>query len=120
MDTGGCSKINEQERRGSMRVWTKEEEEALLNIMDEIIAAGGRADFGSFKAGTLRSIEVRLANVLPNYANISGKDCATGKTTYTPENLAIDLDVDDNFDNEFDQMLENFSSISINQTDSNQ
>ncbi|KAK2640559.1 hypothetical protein Ddye_028354 [Dipteronia dyeriana] len=40
-----------------------------------------------------------------------------GKTTYTTENLAADVDVGDNFDNEF-EMPGNFSPMSVNQTDS--
>ncbi|KAK2650858.1 hypothetical protein Ddye_018347 [Dipteronia dyeriana] len=52
-------------------------------------------------------------------AYIFGKDRATGKTTYTSENLATDVDVDDNFDNEF-EMFGNFSPMSVNQTDYNQ
>ncbi|KAK2643931.1 hypothetical protein Ddye_019126 [Dipteronia dyeriana] len=192
MDARGCSQINEQERKGNRSVWVKEEEEALLGIMDEIVANGGRADCGSFKAGTLKNIELRLATILPNcslratphiesklktwkkqygvmydmintsgfgwngvrkcvevdsneawhsyvqhhkqaegwrdklfplyerLANIFGKDRATGKTTYTPESLAADLEEDDNFSNEFEMPTRNFSPMSVNQTDSNQ
>ncbi|KAK4834158.1 hypothetical protein QYF36_017906 [Acer negundo] len=42
-----------------------------------------------------------------------------GKTTYTPENLAADVEEDDNFDNEV-EMPGNFSPMSVNQIDSNQ
>ncbi|KAK2637989.1 hypothetical protein Ddye_025784 [Dipteronia dyeriana] len=62
-------------------------------------------------------------NPFPLYerlANIFGKDHATGKTTYTSESLAADLEEDDNFDNEFEMPAGNFSPMSINQTDSNQ
>ncbi|TXG50598.1 hypothetical protein EZV62_023122 [Acer yangbiense] len=190
MDVGGGSQINEQDRRACRRTWTKEEEETLLSIMDEIVANGGRADCGSFKAGTLKIMESRLANILPNcslrasphieskvktwkkdygvvydmintsgfgwnsvrkcvevdsneawhsyvqhhkqakgwrdkpfplyerLAYIFGKDRATGKAAYTPENLAADVDVDDNFDNDC-EMPGNFSPVSVNQTDSN-
>ncbi|KAI9159834.1 hypothetical protein LWI28_002338 [Acer negundo] len=52
-------------------------------------------------------------------AYIFGKDRAIGKTAYTPENLAADVEKDDNFDNEI-EMPRNFSPMSINQTDSNQ
>lgn len=52
-------------------------------------------------------------------AYIFGKDRATGKTAYTPENLAADVEEDDNFDNEV-EMPGNFSPMSVNQTDSNQ
>ncbi|KAK0571848.1 hypothetical protein LWI29_000578 [Acer saccharum] len=66
MDVGGISEVNEQERRGGRRVWTKEEEDALLSILDEIVANGGRADCGSFKSGTVKNIETRMACAIPN------------------------------------------------------
>ncbi|KAK3193900.1 hypothetical protein Dsin_025210 [Dipteronia sinensis] len=43
-NVGGIFQANEQERRGVRRVWTKEEEYALLSILDEIVASGGRDD----------------------------------------------------------------------------
>ncbi|KAK0580732.1 hypothetical protein LWI29_005597 [Acer saccharum] len=66
MDVGGGSQINEQDRRACRRTWIKEEEETLLSIMDEIVANDGRPDCGSFKAGTLKIMESRLTNILPN------------------------------------------------------
>ncbi|TXG73325.1 hypothetical protein EZV62_001904 [Acer yangbiense] len=63
-------------------------------------ANGGHADCGSFKAETLKNIELR--------------------TTYTPESLAADLEEDGNFGNEFEMPTRNFSLMSVNQTDSNQ
>ncbi|KAK2638956.1 hypothetical protein Ddye_026751 [Dipteronia dyeriana] len=175
MDVGGSSQINEQDRRACRRTWTKEEEDTLLSIMDEIVTNCGRADCGSFKIGTLKIMQSRLANIQPNCSlrasphieskvktwkkdygiaydiiNTSGlmcvevdineawhsyvqvkewrdkpfplyerldyifrKDRAARKTTYTPENLAADVDVDDNFDNEF-EMSGNFSPMSVN------
>ena len=53
-------------------------------------------------------------------ANIFGKDRAKGRTTYTPESLATNLEEDENFGNEFEMPTENFSPMSVNQTDSNQ
>ncbi|KAL5834715.1 hypothetical protein ACOSQ4_014212 [Xanthoceras sorbifolium] len=99
MDVGGSSQPNEHEKRASRRVWTKEEEEALLGIMDEIVANGGRADCGSFKAGTFKIMEVRLSNILPN--------CTTN------------VDLDENSENDV-EMLGNFSPMSVNQTESTQ
>ncbi|KAL5780120.1 hypothetical protein ACOSQ2_010857 [Xanthoceras sorbifolium] len=191
MDVGGSSQPNKHEKRASRRVWTKEEEEALLGIMDEIVANGGRADCSSFKAGTFKIIEVRLSNILPNcglrasphieskvkswkkdygviydmkntsgfgwnrerqcievdsnetwnsYVQhhkqakgwrdkpfplyerleyIFGKDRATGKTAYTPENLATNVDLDENSENDV-EMLGNFSPMLVNQTESTQ
>ncbi|KAH7554155.1 hypothetical protein JRO89_XS12G0121500 [Xanthoceras sorbifolium] len=143
MDVGGSSQPNEHEKRASRRVWTKEkEEEALLGIMDEIVANRGRADCGSFKAGTFKIMEVRLSNILPNcglrasphieskvkswkkdygviYNMKNTSDRTTGKTIYTSENLATDVDVDENSENDV-EMLGKFSPISVNQTDSTQ
>ncbi|KAK3193621.1 hypothetical protein Dsin_024931 [Dipteronia sinensis] len=154
------------------------------DIMDETVANGGRADCGSFKAGTLKYIELRLSTILPNcslrstphiesklktwkkqyeliydmintsgfgwngvrkcvevdsneawhsyvhhhkqievwidkpfplyerLANIFGKDRATEKTAYTSENLAANLEEDDNFGNEFEMPVGNFSPMS--------
>ncbi|KAK3218325.1 hypothetical protein Dsin_012295 [Dipteronia sinensis] len=57
LDVGGIFQTNEQERRGVKCVWTKEEEDALLSILDEIVASGGCADCSSFKSGTIKNIE---------------------------------------------------------------
>ncbi|KAL5794950.1 hypothetical protein ACOSP7_003544 [Xanthoceras sorbifolium] len=62
----GISQINEQKTKGVRRAWTKEEEEVLLSIVDEIVASGARADCGYFKSGTLKNMETRLTIVLPN------------------------------------------------------
>lgn len=47
-------------KKWSRRVWTKEEEKALLDVLEEIVANGGRANCGQFIAGTTRKIEVKL------------------------------------------------------------
>ncbi|TXG69377.1 hypothetical protein EZV62_004312 [Acer yangbiense] len=191
MDVGNRSQTNEQDKRACRRIWTKEEEETLLSIINEIVANGGRADYGSFKAGNLKIIESHLANILPNcglkasphieskvktwkkdygvvydmintsgfgwnnvrkcvevdsneawhsyvqhhkqvkrwrdkpfplyerLTYIFGKDRVTGKIAYTPENLAADVEENDNFDNEV-EMPGTFSPMSVNQTESNQ
>ncbi|KAK2659213.1 hypothetical protein Ddye_005746 [Dipteronia dyeriana] len=62
----------------------------------------------------------KLFPLYERIANIFGKDRATGKTTYTPENLATDLKEDNNFGNKFEMPAGNFSPMSVNQTDSNQ
>lgn len=64
-DGGGNAQVNEQDKKGSRRVWTKEEEKALLDVLEEIVANGGRADCGQFIAGTTRKIEVKLQQLLP-------------------------------------------------------
>ncbi|KAH7569234.1 hypothetical protein JRO89_XS06G0127900 [Xanthoceras sorbifolium] len=128
MDVGGSSQPNKHEKRASRLVWTKEEEEALLGIMDEIVANGGRADCGSFKTGTFKIMEHYKQTKgwrdkpFPLYErleHIFGKDCGTGKTAYTLENLATDVDLDENSENDV-EMLGNFSPMSVNQTDSTQ
>ena len=58
MDVGSCSQTNEQDKRSCRRIWTKEKEETLLSIMDEIVANDGCVDCGSFKAGTLKSMKI--------------------------------------------------------------
>ncbi|KAF3433902.1 hypothetical protein FNV43_RR25005 [Rhamnella rubrinervis] len=57
MDIGG--------RKGSRRIWSKEEEDALLNVLDDVVALGQRCDSGQFKSGTLRLIEKKLAKICP-------------------------------------------------------
>jgi hypothetical protein len=64
MNTGGSSVA--QNRQGSRRVWTKREEESLLNILDDVAARGMRCDTGSFKFGTMTIIERALAEKCPN------------------------------------------------------
>lgn len=57
----------EQGKSGQQRrTWTSFEEEALLNVLDGIVAGGQRCDTGSFKSGTLREIEKALNLLCPN------------------------------------------------------
>ena len=62
METGGSS----QSRQRSRRVWTKEEEEALLNILDDVVTRGQRCDTGSFKSGTMTMTERALTEMCSN------------------------------------------------------
>ncbi|TXG67170.1 hypothetical protein EZV62_008445 [Acer yangbiense] len=62
----------------------------------------------------------KLFPLYERLVNIFGKDRATGRTAYTPESLAANLEEDDNFGNEFEMPAGNFSPLSVNQTDSNQ
>ncbi|KAH7554684.1 hypothetical protein JRO89_XS12G0257400 [Xanthoceras sorbifolium] len=120
MNVEGSSQQNEHEKRASRRVWTKEEEEALLGIIDEIVANGGRADCGSFKHH--KQVKGWRDKHFPLYERLEyifGKDRAIGKTAYTLENLATDADLDENSENDV-EMLGNFSPMSVNQTDSTQ
>lgn len=53
-------KSTNKTKKRSRHVWTKEEEEALLDVLEEIVANGGQ-----FIAGTTRKIEVKLQQLLP-------------------------------------------------------
>ena len=64
METGGSSAT--QNKHGSRRVWTKKEEESLLDVLDDVVAHGMRCDTGSFKSGTMTIIERALAEKCPN------------------------------------------------------
>ena len=66
MDMGDSSQATQKEKKSNRRIWTKEEEEALLSVLEDIVASGGRLDCGSFKSGTFKTMEVRLAQILPN------------------------------------------------------
>lgn len=63
-DTGGSSQIIEPKKKGIRRKWTKEEEGALLGILEDLVAKGRRVN-GTFKAGTLTIIEDALCNLCP-------------------------------------------------------
>ncbi|CAL9002491.1 unnamed protein product [Prunus brigantina] len=47
-------------------VWEANEEEALLNILDELVTSGQRCDAGTFKAGTMKLVETRLRLLIPH------------------------------------------------------
>ncbi|KAL9444141.1 hypothetical protein AB3S75_017340 [Citrus x aurantiifolia] len=49
----------------SRRAWTKDEEEAMLNILDVVVANGGQADNGTFKSRSYKFIENELEKLLP-------------------------------------------------------
>ena len=53
-------------KNGNRRGWSKNKEEELLNVLDNIIANGARCDTSAFKAGTSTQIEKTLNSVLPN------------------------------------------------------
>ncbi|KAL9457839.1 hypothetical protein AB3S75_006812 [Citrus x aurantiifolia] len=64
MDSGGPSHTTGNKTE-SRRAWTKDEEEAMLNILDVVVANGGRADNGTFKSGSYKYIENELEKLLP-------------------------------------------------------
>ncbi|XP_060674109.1 uncharacterized protein LOC125418997 [Ziziphus jujuba] len=134
MEAGGCS--NNNKGNEARRTWSKGEEEALLNILDEAIASGQRCDTGAFKPGTLNMIERQLAEMCPNsglrynpsakswrskhfpvyerLANIFGKDRATGVGAQTPIDLVNDINMEV-ANEQFDDIC---SLMSVNQTHS--
>ncbi|KAL9434650.1 hypothetical protein AB3S75_029323 [Citrus x aurantiifolia] len=63
MESGGPSHTTGN-KTGSRRAWTKDEEEAMLNILDVVVANGGRADNGTFKSGSYKYIENELEKLL--------------------------------------------------------
>lgn len=67
MDAGSSSKINEKNKRASRRVWTNEEEDALLGILEDLVANGHRVN-RAFIPGTMTIIENALRNLCPRSA----------------------------------------------------
>ena len=63
MEIGGSS--NDQSRKGMRRTWTKDEKEALLTILEDVVARGQHCDIGSFKSGTMTIIERSLSVMCP-------------------------------------------------------
>ena len=47
MEVGGSS--NDHNRKVVRRSWTRDEEEALLTVLEDVVARGQRCDTGSFK-----------------------------------------------------------------------
>lgn len=65
MAVGDNNGKNGQGKKASRRSWTRNEEEALLNILDDVVARGCRCDNGNFKAGTMVIIEKALKDACP-------------------------------------------------------
>ena len=63
MEVGGSS--NDHSRKVVRRTWTRDEEEALLTILEDVVARGQRCDTGSFKSGTITMIERSLSDMCP-------------------------------------------------------
>ena len=63
MEVGGSS--NDHSRKVVRRTWTRDEEEALLTILEDVVARGQRCDTGSFKSGTINMIERSLSDMCP-------------------------------------------------------
>ncbi|KAL6282221.1 hypothetical protein ACE6H2_013150 [Prunus campanulata] len=74
-------------------VWQANEEEALLNILDELVASGQRCDAGTFKAGTMKLVETKLRLLIPHTPiRVFGKDRATGNSALAPAEMVLDDD----------------------------
>lgn len=57
MKSGGSSHIVGN-KTSSRRAWTKYEEEAMLNILNALVANGSRADNGTFKSGSYNILKM--------------------------------------------------------------
>ncbi|KAH9722636.1 DDE Tnp4 domain-containing protein [Citrus sinensis] len=64
MESGGPSHTTGN-KTGLRRAWTKDKEEAMLNILDAVVANGGRADNDTFKSRSYKYIENELEKLLP-------------------------------------------------------
>lgn len=64
-DTGGSSQINETNEKINRHLWTKEEEDALLGILEDLVAKGHLYDNGTFKPGIFTLIEDALRHFCP-------------------------------------------------------
>ena len=42
------------------RIWTVEEEDVMINILEGIVAEGGRCDTGSFRSGTYEHVASKM------------------------------------------------------------
>ncbi|KAL5550524.1 hypothetical protein UlMin_000743, partial [Ulmus minor] len=51
--------------KGTRRVWTIDEEEALLKILEDVVTQGSLCDSGCLKPGTMTVIELALKNLCP-------------------------------------------------------
>ncbi|KAL9454787.1 hypothetical protein AB3S75_010231 [Citrus x aurantiifolia] len=65
MESGGSSHTTGN-KTGSRQAWTKEEEEKIFNILDALVANGSRADNGTFKSGSYKSIDNELEKLQPS------------------------------------------------------
>ena len=63
MEVGGSN--NDHSRKVVRRTWTRDEEEALLPILEDVVGRGQRSDIGSFKSGTITMIERSLSDMCP-------------------------------------------------------
>ena len=59
------SQSTQKGKESSRRVWSKAEESALLDILEELVKSGCKADNGQFKPGSNIKIYNRLHELLP-------------------------------------------------------
>ena len=60
MDGVTTNQNNEKDKKGTRLAWTKEEEEPLLNILEEMVARGFYANCEQLKPSANRHIEEQL------------------------------------------------------------
>lgn len=53
MDSEDSNYMSESSKKRDRRVWTDEEEDALLNILEDLVTNGQARSNGTFKAGSL-------------------------------------------------------------------
>lgn len=64
-DLGGIRHINETDRKRRRRKWSREEEDALLGILEDLVAKGHHFHSRTFRSSTLTLIEDALCHVCP-------------------------------------------------------
>ncbi|XP_062076318.1 uncharacterized protein LOC133781365 [Humulus lupulus] len=65
MEFGGNSQSIDQVKKGNRRTWTKQEEDALIGVLEDVVAKGYRYENGSLKPGTTTIIEKALSTTFP-------------------------------------------------------
>ncbi|KAI5327462.1 hypothetical protein L3X38_026858 [Prunus dulcis] len=69
------------------------EEEALSNILDELVASGQHCNAGTFKARTMKLVETQLRLLIPHTPiRVFGKDRATGNSSLPHAEMVLDDD----------------------------
>ncbi|PON78739.1 Myb/SANT-like domain containing protein [Parasponia andersonii] len=65
MEVGGNNQNVERLKRASRRIWTKQEEDAFVTILEDLVTKDYRCDNRSFKLGTNLITEKALTNIFP-------------------------------------------------------
>ncbi|KAF3433396.1 hypothetical protein FNV43_RR24498 [Rhamnella rubrinervis] len=109
-----------------MCIWTREEEEALLTILDDVVDRGQHCDTGAFKSVVLdgmaqrnvwRLIVMKHGQLMCRLGNIFGRDRATGSGAQTARQMTEDSNVNTDCEPHIDWGTPDspFTSMSVNQ-----